>query len=433
MSYRLTDTWLRNVAGKAQEKDFERGEADGFGVRVRKSGAVSFIFRPVLKSGKQIKMTLGKYPAMSLKEARELADGYRKSVEKGLDPRIVREGETQANLTEPTLTEVFMFWYDNYALQNIQSAKEHLRSFELHVQDKYGGKYYKDISRKEFLEDLMTLVKLKPAIGDRVLTDLKAAIDYARTHHRVNHPNFLEGVQRKHVGIKKQVGERALEEEEIALFFLALHRCAMSPKNKLMLRMLMYYGCRGIELRKTVRDWVNLDEGIWTIPWSETKTKKKVKKPLSRPISSLTAPLWEEAMALSGSSHYLFTNMKNRAEVDESPVTASALLNLPFTLQNWVQRNIRTESGEPFVWQHWSNHDIRRTARTFWYNHLGGEWSLCERMLGHVLPGETETYDKGTALDRMLPLYTKWWEYLANVERDVLGPYSFQQVWRKGA
>lgn len=425
MSVRLTDTWLRNTVGKPQTKDFEKGEANGFGVRVRKSGAVSFIFRPVLATGEQIKMTLGRYPTMSLKEARETADKYRKIVDDGFDPRVSKAAEVYAHSQERTLEDVFMFWYTNFAVKNKTNSKLHLRSFELHIQKKYGGIYYKDVPRAEFIQDLMALAAIKPAVTDRVITDLRGAIDYARTNHFIEHPNFLTGVRRKHVGIVKGVRERVFDENDLLLFFVAVNNCSICVKNKVFLKLLLYYGCRGGELRQTKTDWLNFEAGEWTVPVSHTKTRKKVKRPIVRPITETVRPLWEAALSMSGNTDSVFTTMANRADMTDNPMTVGAVLGLPFTLQRWVSRNLKGADGKPYVWEHWSNHDLRRTARTMWQ----GEWSVMERMLGHVLPGETDVYDKRKSVEAMLPVYEQWWAYLAEVEARAMSGLGFTRVW----
>ncbi len=87
--YLLTDTWLRAHHRRVTEKEVSRSDGGALEARLR-NGAVSFVFRPVLKSGKRIKMTLGRYPEMTLAEAREEALKLRREVEKGRDPRKMK-------------------------------------------------------------------------------------------------------------------------------------------------------------------------------------------------------------------------------------------------------------------------------------------------------------------------------------------------------
>ncbi|CAH6139734.1 hypothetical protein AN2353V1_3342 [Citrobacter koseri] len=60
----------------------------------------SWIFRPYL-NGKQIKITLGSYPAMTLAQAREAHADALALVKQGIDPRYARKTEKQQNEKMP--------------------------------------------------------------------------------------------------------------------------------------------------------------------------------------------------------------------------------------------------------------------------------------------------------------------------------------------
>lgn len=58
-------------------------------------------------------------------------------------------------------------------------------------------------------------------------------------------------------------------------------------------------------------------------------------------------------MALSNGSLFLFTNTGS-----DEPMGTSAPLALPYNVMQWLRRH------EKFEMEHWSVHDLRRTART---------------------------------------------------------------------
>lgn len=66
----ISDSYLKACLNKEREKVEEKSDRDGLWVRVSKKGAVTFFYRYRFL-GKQDKMTLGSYPALSLKAARE--------------------------------------------------------------------------------------------------------------------------------------------------------------------------------------------------------------------------------------------------------------------------------------------------------------------------------------------------------------------------
>jgi len=61
------------------------GKTTGFGVRITKSGAVSFVLRYVL-NGRERKYTIGNYPTHSALSARETATKLKGEIANGFDP-----------------------------------------------------------------------------------------------------------------------------------------------------------------------------------------------------------------------------------------------------------------------------------------------------------------------------------------------------------
>ena len=65
----------------------------------------SWIYRPYL-TGKQIKITLGSYPAMTLSQAREAHADALALVKQGIDPRYARKTEKQQNEQMPIFSQL---------------------------------------------------------------------------------------------------------------------------------------------------------------------------------------------------------------------------------------------------------------------------------------------------------------------------------------
>jgi len=93
MAKSLTDTSIRNL--KPRDQDYMVGDGAGLWLRVRTSGAKVFIVRKKA-AGKTRIITLGKWPDLSLLEARR----------KALDPATTapRQGVTLAELADDSTT-----------------------------------------------------------------------------------------------------------------------------------------------------------------------------------------------------------------------------------------------------------------------------------------------------------------------------------------
>ena len=86
----LTDTAVRQA--KPADKGFSITDASGLSLFVAPNGTKSWHFR-FSWHGTQPRMSLGTYPEITLKEARELRDQARTLVAKGTDPRSQRREE----------------------------------------------------------------------------------------------------------------------------------------------------------------------------------------------------------------------------------------------------------------------------------------------------------------------------------------------------
>ena len=87
---KLSDKALKALHGKPQPRQKMVADGRGLSVRVSVSGTVSFVyfFRHSGRQSAPVWMTLGKYPDMTLKQAREKRDECRAWLSQGLDPRI---------------------------------------------------------------------------------------------------------------------------------------------------------------------------------------------------------------------------------------------------------------------------------------------------------------------------------------------------------
>src|SRR5512135_3409987 len=77
-------------------------EVAGFGLRITKAGARSFVVEDRDKGGKQWRLTLGSYPDWTTRQAREAAGKAKQANDSGLSPTAQRPADRAA----PTLTDL---------------------------------------------------------------------------------------------------------------------------------------------------------------------------------------------------------------------------------------------------------------------------------------------------------------------------------------
>jgi len=399
----LTDAWLKANDGKERAALAERSDREGLGVRVTPKGKITFQLR-YRYDGKPRRLDLGSYPLMSLKEARTEAQRLRARHEQGHDPQVVRLLEKQAIVKADSVEQLFRQWYEAYCQKNKKGHHDILRSFELHVFPVIGKLPAEQVSLHEWLNLLEKHATVRPGIAERILINAKQMLKWA-VRRKVIASSALAGINAKEdLQIKKLPGSRTLSGDEIARVWRAIERSRMAAKNRLFLKLCLIYGCRNGELRQAEKSHFDFERGVWTVPPGNHKLGHATGKPLLRPITPDTAPLIKEAMALSAASRYLFTNTGS-----DEPMGTSAPLALPYNVMQWLRRH------EKFEMEHWSVHDLRRTARTNFSTLT--EPHIAEIMLGHRMPGAWQVYDHYDYVPEQAAALTAWFRKLEGLVR----------------
>lgn len=397
----LSDTWLKANCGKPREKTEVRADRDGLSVRLSPKGKATFQIR-YRYGGQPKRLDLGSYPLMGLKDARLESQRLRAKLEQGYDPRVVRQVEQQAIITADSLEQLFQQWYQAYCVKNKKGHREVLRSFDLYVVPVIGGLPAREVTLHQWLDLLEHRAQVTPAIAERILTNAKQMYKWALRRRLVDQ-NPLSDIQASHdLQIKKVSTSRTLNDEEIRMMWLAADQSRMAPKNKLFLKLCLFYGCRNGELRLSEKSHFDLQGQVWTVPAENHKLGKMTGKGLVRPIVPEVLPLLEEAFSLSGRGKYLFNNSGTSV-----PMGKSAPLALPYNVQQWLRKN------HDYHMPHWSVHDLRRTARTN-FSELT-EPHVAEIMLGHKLPGHWQVYDHYDYLKEQATAYGRWWARLMDI------------------
>ena len=102
----LSDTKIRNI--KPTDKRIRIGDRDGLYIEVMPSGRKFWRFR-YTENGKRRWFTLGEYPIVGLKEARELRDQAKRDLFAGEEL-----GGTQAAHRDPLFREVALEWFEQH-------------------------------------------------------------------------------------------------------------------------------------------------------------------------------------------------------------------------------------------------------------------------------------------------------------------------------
>lgn len=170
-----------------------------------------------------------------------------------------------------------------------------------------------------------------------------------------------------------------------------------APAEALVALLMLCHGTRLGETRSAHWCDFRLDDGLWTIPAQDTKTRSEHQLPLTRQVLALLRAHREYQQRRGISSVFLFPGARGKPI---SPSQATVL----FTA---------ISGGE------WSSHDLRKLARTSW-TELGVDHLIGEMLLNHVMNGVLAAYIQTRAKERKRDALQLWHDHL-----DTLG---FQRI-----
>lgn len=397
----LSDAWLKANHNKERDKTEERADRDGLSIRISPKGKITFQIR-YRYSGKPKRLDIGTYPLLALKDARNENLRLRAKLEQGHDPKIVRQLEKQAIIEADSIEELYRQWHESYCKKNKKGHHEIMRSFELYVFPQIGHLPAKNVTLHEWLDLLETLVKTKPSIAERILTNSKQMLKWAVKRRLIAHNPLSEINATEDLNIQSNAGDRSLDNDELKMAWLAIEQSRMTIKNKLFMKLCLAFACRNGELRLSEKSHFDFDKKFWTVPPENHKLGKTSKKPLRRPIIPEVEILIKEAIELSGRGKHVFNNNGTN-----EPMGRSASVALPYNIMQWLRRH------QEYEMKHWSIHDLRKTARTN-LSELT-EPHIAEIILGHRLPGQWQVYDHYDYLKEQAEAYSKWWVRLMDI------------------
>ncbi|PHM68861.1 tyrosine-type recombinase/integrase [Xenorhabdus kozodoii] len=403
----ITDSWLRSTNGKPQEKIITKSDRDGLSVRVTPKGKIIFQFR-YRWNGKGDRIDIGTYPATSLKDARDAVTFYRGELEQHRNPKVIKRVRKESALSAVTVEGLIRDWWGAAMQGSKVNADQVLRSFEIYIFPKIGKLPHDEASLHVWLSLIEDVSKRVPSIGERILTYVKKAHKWAVRRGMTNLTPLSDvGISDlggkgggDDIDLDSEIGERALSEEEVAVLFQIINSPQYNPRNALIIKLCLLFGCRIGELLKAKVTDFDYEKNIWIVPPANHKTGRRTKKPIIRPIIPTAKELIEQAKKINMGGTHLFVVSNGK------PFSRGSYSNIVNTLNKKMASYLPNH-------EQWSIHDLRRTMRTG-VSELTPP-HVAEIMIGHKLPGIWQVYDKHTYLNEQRAAYERWWDKLTKI------------------
>lgn len=375
----LSDTKLRSIHGKPYSGPAEISDADGLGVRISPKGVILFQYR-YRWNGKAQRLSLGRYPALTLKDARNLVSDLRVMYDSGMDPRRYTEKTTGEK--SMTVGDCLTYWKEQYVDVALRPRTQTLYTSTVlkHLTGAFPGRAIGDITVKQWIDFFSREERENPRRARQLLVQARSAIGWCIRRQVIDNASIMR-IEPRDVGVRSETGSRVLTYTELAQIWLGIERSRAATSNKLLHQMLMLWGARVSELRLSECKEFDLTEWVWTVPKEHSKMGNFIRRPIFEQIK----PLLEKAMTTYDKILFPGADIK-------APLSISAA-------NRYIGR-IRDSMDIGY----WRTHDFRRTLVTR-LSEEGIAPHVTERMLGHELGGVMAVYNKHDWLDDQRKAY----------------------------
>lgn len=385
----LTDTAIRNT--KPGEKSTKLTDGGGLYLLLNPNGSrwwrLDYRF-----DGKRKTLSMGTYPIVGLKDARERRDAARKMLSDGIDPGATRKAVKAAKTIRAanSFEVVCREWLEQKrsTVMPAQHTKA-LARLEKDVFPWIGGKAIAEITAP----DVLTVLRRIDERGARYTahkakSEISQCFRFAIATGRAERdpcPDLrgaippAQGENFASITDPKEVAELLRALEGFKGTFVV--RCALQLAPRLFVR--------PGELRKAEWSGFDLDKGEWRYFVTKTKTEHLV------PLASQVVAILRELIPLTGHGRHVFPGRDPQKPMSEAAINA-ALRRLGYDTKTEI-----------------TGHGFRAMARTILHEELHQKPEVIEHQLAHKVPDANGTaYNRTKFLKERKAMMQLWADYL---------------------
>jgi integrase len=398
----LTDAIIKQA--KPGAKPVKLSDGRGLYLLVQPSGSKLWRLRYKI-TGADRKLSLGTYPEVSLKLARERSVAARFKLANGVDPG--EEKRAAATVAKIGASNTFRAIADEYLEKSTKEGRADVTigksRWLLSLIDRdIGGKPVADITPAQLLAALKKIeakghletARRARSLAGRVFRYAVATARATGDPSAVLKGALITPTVKHHSAI--------VHPEEVGALMRAIDGYSGAPLTLLALQLTPHLFVRPGELRRA--EWSEFDftHKIWTIP----AAKMKMRAPHLVPLSSQAVAILDAAHALSGAHRYVFSSLYPGSR----PMSENTI--------NAALRRIGYTGGEMTA------HGFRAMASTLLNE--SGKWSAdaIERGLAHKDSSVRGDYHRGTHWNERVKMAQWWSDYLFDLRDGITRDYD---------
>jgi integrase len=348
----LTDTAIRNA--KPQLKPFKLFDGGGLFLLVNPNGSRWWRLKFRI-GGKEKLLSLGVYPDVSLKEAREKRDEARKLIAQGIDPSAQRKATRVAEAE--TFEAIAREWFAKFAPTWVESHSEKIiRRLERDIFPWLGQRPIREILAPELLT-VLRRIEERGAVetAHRAMQNCGQVFRFAIATGRADR-NPAADLRGALPPVKQEHHASITDPKAIGALLRAIDGYVGSFVTQCALRLAPLVFVRPGELRNAEWSEFDLDGAEWRIP----AERMKAREPHIVPLAAQAVAILRELHPLTGSGRFVFPGERTRGRPMSNNTVLGALRRLGYTTDEMTGHGFRSMASTLLNEQGWHRDAIER-------------------------------------------------------------------------
>ncbi len=416
----LNDTKIKN--SKPQEKEYSLADGEGLSLLIKPNGSKLWIFRYTSPTTlKRNRASFGKYPAVSLKDARDKRFEYQKLIENNIDPvehtraikEEIKQQESKSNDTFQKILEAYYAYrVRSDGLKEITLLKDKGR-VENHFVTILPKKENTSIHDITFNLIVDILKKLEKKNKYSTLTKVKSIIirvykyaysqsiiDSAEIFGKLELYNFI-----KPPATKNSATLTAKDDIQ------KLYKDILAYNNSLITKYLLIFTIHTAQRQGSLitARWEDIDftTKVWTIPKEYMKGTASKSKDHNVALSNIMVRYLKELQDLTGDNEYVFPNSQINKTRNKYPHISNNTVTNALRLMGYSK-------------EQQTAHGFRAMFKTICKenqeeHNLNNEF--VERVLAHKVEGAVESaYNRANNVEDMRKVVNWWSNWLEELK-----------------
>ena len=329
-------------------------------------------------NGRMLKTTIGEWPAVSVSDARKLADAERLKLAQGVDPQTEKKNAKHKGLSFQSAWEMFDALY--ISEKKPKTAKEYRRSAQADILPRFKHLALKDVTKADIVALIDSIHKRAPVMANRTLALISKFYSWCLGKDYVER-NLALGIPK----VREQSRDRVLTLEELRTIYSAAKK--LSAGNQLFVQLLLLTGQREAVIARLEENEIH--ENSLVVSRERNKSGERINVPLS----ALAKQLIDELGNHEGP--YVVSTTDGA-----KPVSGFSKLKQKLDELTGIQ-------------EHWTFHDIRGGIATY-LEENGLDRAYTARILNHKDNSVTGIYARPEHRQHIARVLEQWSQVLAN-------------------